>query len=398
MNTRSVFDLKKNNFVYVMLVGVLAFLIANTYLTNNIFAFKSVGLSPSFKLNEIFNILDKYYVDDYDKQEAQDFMYYGLLNSLGDPYTSYMDKKTFLDFMQQTEGTYVGIGAVISIDKDNNLIVISPYENSPAAKAGILPGDKILEVDNIRASKDNYEEIINKLKGTENTIARVKIFRESSKKALDIDIKREKIDIQTVSHKIFNNNIGYLRITNFDRNTYEQFMDAYKIISKNKLKGLIIDLRNNPGGLLDTVVKITDELVPKGCIVYTEDKFGNKKYWNSDDKYIDLPLVILVNKNSASASEVLSGAVKDLKRGALVGTKTFGKGLVQNLFPLRDGSAIKVTIAKYYTPAGICINGTGIEPDYQINLKTKHQDKLISVLEPEQDSQLQKAINLLNNN
>ena len=350
MNIRSVFDLKKNNFIYGLIAGILSFFLVNVCLINNIFAFKSIGLASGFKINEIFNILDKYYVDNYNKQEAQDFMYYSLLNSLGDPYTSYLDKKTFLDFMQQTEGTYVGIGAVISIDKDNNLIIVSPYENSPAAKAGILPGDKILEVDNIKASKTNYEEIINKLKGAENTIAKIKILRESdnnNNKILDINITRGKIDIPTVSHKIFNNNIGYIRITNFDRNTYEQFLSSYKIISKNNnLKGLIIDLRNNPGGLLDTVIKIADELIPKGCIVYTEDKFNNKKYWNADDKYIKLPLVILVNKNSASASEVLAGAVKDLKRGILVGTKTFGKGLVQNLFPLRDGSAIKVTIAK----------------------------------------------------
>ena len=205
---------------------------------------------------------------------------------------------------------------------------------------------------------------------------------------------REKINIPTVSQKIFNNNIGYIRITNFDRNTHKQFKQAYDQISKSNLKGLIIDLRNNPGGLLDTVVKIANELLPKGCIVYTEDKAGNKKYAYSDENYIKLPLAILVNGNSASASEVLSGAVKDLKRGVLIGQKTFGKGLVQNLFPLKDGSAIKVTIAKYYTPAGICINGKGIEPDYKIEMSEELTNK-ISILSLDEDLQLKKAIEIL---
>ncbi len=378
--------MKKNNFFLGMLAGILAF-----FLVNNFFA---VNINVAgFKVNQIFSILDKYYMNGYNKDDAQDYMYYGLLSSLGDPYTSYMDKKTFTSFMEQTEGEYIGIGTVISVDEnDGRLVIVSPYENSPAAKAGILPGDKILSVDNLAASKENYEQIVKNLKGAAGTTAKIKIIRPSkSNKVLEFNVVREKIDIPTVSHKVFDN-IGYLRITNFDKNTYEQFVNAYNLISKNNLKGLIIDLRNNPGGLLDSVVKIADELVPKDCIVYTEDKNGNKKFIYSDDKYIKLPLVVLVNGNSASASEVLSGAIKDLKRGILVGSKTFGKGLVQNLFPLRDGSAVKVTVAKYYTPAGICINGKGIEPDYKIELP---EDTMISGLEPKDDLQLQKALELL---
>lgn len=381
--------MKKNNFFLGMLAGILAF-----FLVNNFFA---VNINVAgFKMNQIFSILDKYYMNGYNKNDAQDYMYYGLLSSLGDPYTSYMDKKTFTSFMEQTEGEYVGIGTVISVDEnDGRLVIVSPYENSPAAKAGILPGDKILSVDNLAASKENYEQIVKNLKGAAGTTAKIKIIRPSkNNKILEFNVVREKIDIPTVSHKVFDN-IGYLRITNFDKNTYEQFVNAYNLISKNNLKGLIIDLRNNPGGLLDSVVKIADELVPKDCIVYTEDKNGNKKFIYSDDKYIKLPLVVLVNGNSASASEVLSGAIKDLKRGILVGSKTFGKGLVQNLFPLRDGSAVKVTVAKYYTPAGICINGKGIEPDYKIELP---EDTMISGLEPKDDLQLQEALELLDVN
>ncbi len=387
--------MKRNNFFWGLVSGIFLFFLVNMLSSNNIFAFKLACLSPNFKLNQIFSILDKYYVDNYNKDSAQDGMYYGLLDSLGDPYTSYMDKKTFTAFMEQTEGSYVGIGTVISIDKnDNKLVIVSPYENSPAAKAGILPGDKILTVDNIEASKNNYEEIISKLRGTQGTSVKIKIMRPSENKTFEVNVMREKINIPTVSQKIFNNNIGYIRITNFDRNTHKQFKQAYDKISKSNLKGLIIDLRNNPGGLLDTVIKIANELLPKGCIVYTEDKAGNKKYAYSDENYIKLPLAILVNGNSASASEVLSGAVKDLKRGVLIGQKTFGKGLVQNLFPLKDGSAIKVTIAKYYTPAGICINGKGIEPDYKIEMSDEMTNK-ISILNLDEDLQLKKAIEVL---
>ena len=368
------------------------------FVSNDIFFFLAL-INPNFKIAQIFNVLDKYYINKYDKQDAENSMYHGILDSLGDPYTCYIDKKTLADFTQQIEGSYVGIGAVVSVDKkDDCLVIISPYENMPAAKAGILPGDKLLEVNDIKASKSNYEEIINMLRGETGTAVKTKIFRPSENKTFEINIMREKIDIPTVIHKVFNKNIGYLQIISFDRNTHEQFLDAYKSIAKNNLKGLIIDLRNNPGGLLDVVIKIADELVPKNCIVYTEDKSGEKKYFYSDDNYIKLPLVILINKNSASASEVLAGAVKDLKRGKLVGTKSFGKGLVQNLFNLSDGSAVKVTVAKYYTPAGICINGTGIDPDYKIELAPENQDQLISSLDLNQDLQLKKAIDLLKKN
>lgn len=391
--------MKKNNFLHGVVVGVFSFYIFNIiFMSSDIFAFKSL-INPNFKISQIFNVLDKYYINKYDKQDAENSMYHGILDSLGDPYTCYIDKKTLSDFTQQIEGSYVGIGAVVSVDeKDNCLVIISPYESMPAAKAGILPGDKLLEVNGIKASKNNYESIINMLRGETGTAVKTKIFRPSENKTFEINIMREKIDIPTVIHKVFNKNIGYLQIISFDRNTHEQFLNAYKSIAKNNLKGLIIDLRNNPGGLLDVVVKIADELVPKNCIVYTEDKSGEKKYFYSDDNYIKLPLVILINKNSASASEVLAGAVKDLKRGKLVGTKSFGKGLVQNLFNLSDGSAIKVTVAKYYTPSGICINGTGIEPDYKIELAPENQDKLISSLNLNQDLQLRKAIDLLNKN
>jgi carboxyl-terminal processing protease len=231
-------------------------------------------------------------------------------------------------------------------------------------------------------------------KGAPGTIVTITVYRPSDKASFDISIVREKIDIPTVSSKMVGDGFGYIRITAFDRVTYDQFKSAYDDMGEKGAKGLIIDLRNNPGGLLDTVAKITDILVPKGILVYTEDKNGNKEYTYSDENAVKVPLAILVNANSASASEVLSGAVKDLKAGVLVGEKTFGKGIVQNLYPLSDGSAVKVTVAKYYTPSGVCIQGDGIEPDYPVALPNGPAAGL-SGLEESEDTQLQKAIQVL---
>lgn len=379
--------LKNRNFYGGVIAGFLIAIIINNLLSNTAFAFRS-ELSPNNKIGHIFSILDKAYVNDYDKDKLQDTMYSGLMNGLGDPYSSYMNPKTFETFMQQTDGSYVGIGIVLSIDKnDKRLIVVSPYEKSPAAQAGILPGDKIIAINKTTVCIDNYEEALSMLKGTANTKVTLKILRNNQE--FDVDVMRMKIDIPTVSSKMLENNIGYLRITTFDRLTYNQFMTACNDLRKNNMKKLIIDLRNNPGGLLNSVVQITDELVPHGCIVYTENKSGKKEYSYADDKYLNIPLIILVNGNSASASEVLSGAVKDLKVGKLVGERTFGKGLVQNLFPLPDKSAIKVTIAKYYTPSGVCIDGKGIAPDYEVPMS----ENVIPT--SDDDIQLKKAIELL---
>ncbi|MDR1150055.1 MAG: S41 family peptidase [Clostridiales bacterium] len=387
--------MKKKNFIIGFILGLFFCFVFNFILSSNLLAFdKEVNIDS--KIKKIISIIDRHYINDYDKKNAGENLYNTFLNSLGDPYTSYMNENIFSNFMQQTEGSYVGIGAILTIDpEDKKITIINIYENSPAEKSGLLSGDKILQLDKKIVTQENFDETVNNLKGKTNTQVCLKIYRPSENKILDIFITREEINIPTVKGKIFESNIGYLRITNFDRNTHQQFMDEYNNISKNNVTSLIIDLRNNPGGLLDSVIKIADEIVPKGTILYTEDKSKNKRYFYSDDKYINMPIVVLVNKNSASASEVLSGAVKDLKRGILVGETTYGKGLVQNLFPLGDGSAIKVTIAKYYTPSGVCIDGKGIVPDYKIRMDNDLSSK-ISQLNLEQDLQLQKAIDLLN--
>lgn len=358
------------------------------------FPFGNAGVSTDAKAQRILQILDAQYVDSFDRDYAIESMYAGLVYGVGDPYTSYLDRKTLTSFMEQTEGTYAGIGIVVSIADDNRITVVTPFEGYPGAKAGILPGDKIIRVNDSDVSGDVYEEAIAMLKGMPGTSVNVTIYRESENRTFELTVMREQIDIPTVSHKMLDNRVGYIRITNFDRVTYNQFLTAYEDLKKQNMRGLIIDLRNNPGGLLNIVTDMTNLLVPEGYIVYTEDKSGKREYTYSDDTYIEIPLVLIVNGNSASASEVMAGAVKDMGVGELVGTQTFGKGLVQNLFDLRDGTALKITIAKYYTPSGVCINGEGITPDHIIDMPNELTTK-ISSLSLEEDPQLQKALEVV---
>jgi carboxyl-terminal processing protease len=272
--------------------------------------------------------------------------------------------------------------------------VITPFEGFPGAKAGIIPGDRIIRVDGNDVSGDTYEEAVAMLKGPPGTSVNVTLYREGEC-TFEIAIIREQIDIPTVSHRMLDDGVGYIRITNFDRVTYNQFVTAYEDLKSQNMQGLIIDLRNNPGGLLNIVTDMTNLLVPEGYIVYTEDRNGIREYIFSDaERHIEIPLALIVNGNSASASEVMAGAVKDMGVGSLVGTQTFGKGLVQNLFDLSDGTALKITIAKYYTPSGVCIHGEGITPCYIVDMPNELTTRL-SALSLEEDPQLQKAIDVI---
>lgn len=391
--------LNKKNYFSGIATGIIIVLGVNVGMLG-FTRFSAKGASKSLtiekKVQEIYNILDSNYVNTYEKTDLEESMYKGFVYGIGDPYTSYMDKETLKSFSEQTEGTYAGVGIVITVDvEDNRIVVISPYEGSPGAKAGVLPGDKIMKINGEDVFGDNLQNAVNMMKGPEGTPVNVTLYRDSDKSTFSVDIVREKIDIPTIVSKMLEGSVGYIRITGFDRLTYDQFMKAYNSLQKDQMKGLIIDVRNNPGGLLQIVHKIADRLIPKGFVVYTEDKQGKKEYYNSDSKQVEVPLAILVNGNSASASEVLSGAVQDTGVGVLVGTQTYGKGLVQNLFEISDGSAVKVTIAKYYTPNGVCIDGIGITPDYVVEMDDELSMKIQS-LELSEDVQLQKAIEVIN--
>jgi carboxyl-terminal processing protease len=349
------------------------------------------------KVDTLLKIIDDNYIGEYDKDKLEESMYSGLVYGVGDPYTTYFDEASYTAFMAQSNGTFAGIGIQVSVDPmDNKITILSPFVGSPGEKAGLLPKDKLIEVNGQTVYGDTLDTAISAIKGEIGTSVNITIYRESTNKTLNMDIVRALIEHPTVSHKLLDDNVGYIRITNFEDVTTEQFMSAYKELNALNINGLIIDLRNNPGGLLHSVAQITDVLVPTGGnIVYTENKKGKIFEVKSVEQPFGKPLVLLVNGNSASASEVLTGAVKDYKVGTIVGSTTFGKGIVQSLIDLNDGSGLKITTAKYYTPNGISIHGEGIAPDYAVEMSDDLSVRIDS-LSLDEDVQLAKGIEIMN--
>jgi len=279
-------------------------------------------------------------------------------------------------------------------ENGKDIEVLSPFDGSPGSIAGLLPKDKIIAVDNKEVTGMSLEEVVTLIKGEKGTEVVLTIYRPSESKELDIPIVRDTIDLQTVAHEMLDDNIGYIEITGFQTVTYEQFMEALNDLESQGLNGLIIDLRNNPGGLINIVSSIADQLLPEGLIVYTEYNDGEREEIFSDEEHkFNKPLVLLVNENSASASEILAGAIKDYGVGTIIGTTTFGKGLVQTTYQLEDGSALKVTVAKYFTPNGNYIHKVGIEPDITIELPEEYRNQLY--VEREHDTQLLKAVEVI---
>jgi carboxyl-terminal processing protease len=349
-------------------------------------------IPPETKISHIYDMLETHSINPYDRDELMNSMYRGMLYGVGDPYTYYFDKEALETFTIQTEGMYVGIGVVVTTDPaDRATTIVTVYPETPAQAAGIQPGDKIIRVDNQEMAGKAMSEVIAAVKGRAGTKVRITLYRPSTNETIEVTVDRENISIPTVSHKMLDGVIGYIRIEGFERVTLGQFATAFEDLQSQQMRVLIIDVRNNPGGLLDTVTQIANILLPEGVITYTENKSGERKYYNSDKNHVNMPVVMLVNENSASASEVLSGAVRDLGMGVLVGAKTFGKGIVQNLYPLSDGSAVKITVAKYYTPSGVCIQGEGLVPDYTVEVDPEMSFKA-GTLELDEDKQLQKAV------
>jgi carboxyl-terminal processing protease len=376
----------------VGIVFIILFNIITTYFSPFSFA-ATFRMSPSKKIDVLLKIINDTYIGEYTENDLEESMYAGLLYGVGDPYTSYFNKDEYLEFKEQSNGSFTGIGVQIVVDvSDNTIKVTMPFKDSASYKAGILPNDKIIKVDGVNVFGDELENAISMIKGKIGTIVNITVFRESTKETLNFDILREVVEQPTIEHKVVAEDIGYIQITNFDEVTYKQFELAYNELNSQNIKGLIVDVRNNPGGLLHIVADITDLLVPAGGnIVYTEDKQGKIIETKSKKDNFGKPLAIIVNGNSASASEVLTGAVKDYGVGDIIGTTTFGKGIVQSLIPLRDGSAIKITSSKYFTPKGISIHGEGIVPDVIVELPEELSYR-ISSLTLEEDVQLQKAI------
>jgi carboxyl-terminal processing protease len=321
----------------------------------------------------------------------------GTLKALGDPYTQFLTKEEFESLMQDTEGSYEGIGVYITAGDDNKIIIVSPIEDTPAEKAGLRTGDKITRINGIEYTADQIDAAVKVMKGEPGTSVTLTIQRAASDGTQDISdivINREKIRIKTVKPAMLGDDIGYIRVTTFDMQTAKDFKAAYATLKNRGLKGLIIDLRFNPGGMISTTVEIADMFMGEGIVTYTKTKAGEIEYFKSDDKMEDIPIVILINEGSASASEIMAGAMKDTNRAVLIGQKTFGKGIVQKVQRFgNDGEGIKMTISEYFTPAGINIHGVGIEPDIEIQLPEDAEGYGYDFYET--DTQLQKAVEVL---
>lgn len=346
------------------------------------------------KLLAIDKAINQYYVGEIDRDKLEQGIYKGFVAGVGDPYTTYYTPDEFAKFMEKSSGTYAGIGVQMTVDQtDNTITVTEVFPGSPAEKAGMLTKDKIIGAEGKELTGDDFEEAPKIIKGEEGTAVVVTIYRPSENKTYDLDITRENVVYPSIEYKMMDNNIGYIQIRSFEEPTYEQFKAALTEIESKGAEGLVIDLRNNSGGLLHITEDIVDELIPEGVIVSTKDNQGEVKTAYADDEYTDIPIAVLVNEQSASASEVLSGALKDHNRATLVGTTTFGKGIVQSIMPLTDGSALKVTTSQYFTPSGVCIQGTGIKPHYRVELPAELMIK--PKLEYDEDIQLQKAVEVL---
>lgn len=348
------------------------------------------------KMKTIEEVIDTYYFydDQVSAEDLQDGIYKGMVKALGDPYSEYYSVEELEEAVNSNQGISYGIGAYISMSKQMNMAMINGVmEESPALQAGLKEGDIIYEVDGESTQGLSLTQVVNRVKGREGTTVNLTIYREGESDFLDIQVIRSKqIETSTVDSGILEDTDGicYLRIREFDAITVDQYAEAMAELNEYGMKGLILDLRSNPGGDLGAVVEIAGRILPQGLIVYTEDKNGKRKEYRGDDTWeLEVPLVVLVNGYSASASEILAGAIQDYNKGTLIGTTTYGKGIVQQIHRLDDGTALKLTISAYYTPSGRNIHGVGIEPDIELEYDYEASEA------EGKDNQVEKAIEIL---
>ncbi len=346
------------------------------------------------KLQMLEKTIDQnYYLDEVSDEEIREGIYRGMLDSLGDPYTVYYSADELSSFMEQTEGLYQGIGAYMALDSETQLpIVTGLIPGAPAESSGLRPDDLVYEANGESLLGLSLDEAVAKIKGPEGTDVTLSVLRDNEEDLLEFTITRASVEAPTVTLTMMENDIAYIEIQEFDDVTVDQFAEALAEAKGSGMKGMILDLRGNPGGKLDAVVDMARMILPEGMIVYTEDKNGHRDEYTCDGKReLDVPLVVLVDGNSASASEIMAGAIKDHGIGTLVGTTTFGKGIVQQIIPFRDGSAVKMTISAYFTPNGNNIHGTGIEPD----VVCEFDSEAYYGSEDHPDNQLEKAKEVL---
>lgn len=342
------------------------------------------------KLTQIQKLIDKNYLSDVDADALRDGIYKGYVSGLDDPYSVYYNEEETKALNETTQGEYQGIGAVLTEDADTGVVtIVQVYKDSPAEKAGVKANDILYKVDDTEMTGMDLNKVVTYIKGDKGTKVKLTVIRGDDKEQLELTATRDKIEAQTVSHKMLEDNIGYIQVTEFDSVTTDQYKSALDDLENQGMTGLVVDLRNNPGGNVSTVCDMLDMMLPEGLIVYTQDKDGNKETAVSDEEHqFTKPLVVLMNGNSASASEIYAGAIQDYGIGKIVGTQSYGKGVVQQIFDLGDGTSVKLTIADYYTPKGRNINGKGITPDVEVEYQADESN-------PDADNQLDKAVEVL---
>ena len=385
---------KRHLVITAIITAVIVLLVTN-------FVSLKTQTGAMHKLLRARALIEENYVDKLSKEQLDDLddaAISAMVKSLGDPYSSYLNASDFSDYQEKNEEEYIGIGISVTFTPEtNSLIVMSPYDNSPAQKAGVLPGDRILSVDGVDVTTETYDAVIDYIKNEDAPIGTAIILtieRGEEKEILDIKVERGKIDIQTVTTKMLGSKVGYIRVAQFIHSTEQDFKDGLDMLKAEGMRGLVIDLRNNPGGYANTVISMADMLLPEGTIAYLEDNKGEKKYFYSDENELGLPMVILINGGTASASELLAGSVQAYGLGTIVGEKSFGKAVGQTPIMLTNRSAIYLTNARYYTPKGECIDKKGIVPDVEVKISPQLYSK-INLLTMSEDLQLSKAIEIL---
>lgn len=378
----------KKNFLQGALFGALIMLCGTGVVSCGIRL--SEDASSEEKLSVLKGLIDENYIGDVDEEALEEGIYKGYIQGLEDPYSVYYNEEETKDLYETTEGEYSGIGAVLSQDLESGVItLVQIYEDSPAAKAGLKDNDILTKVGDIEVTDMDLSEVVTYIKGEKGTDVDLTVLRGEDAEEITVTATRDTVEAQTVKYEMLEGQTGYLSVSEFDSVTYAQYEEVLNELTDQGMTGLIVDLRNNPGGNLNTVCEMLDLVLPKGTIVYTEDKDGKRETATSDDEHqINVPMVVLVNGNSASASEIYAGAIQDYGIGKIVGTQTYGKGVVQQIFDLGDGTSVKLTIAEYFTPNGRSIDGEGITPDVEVEYEADENN-------PEADNQLEKALEVM---
>ena len=377
--------MKDHSFFKGALAGALIVLLAGGAVSCSVF--KS---EESQKMELLNSLIDRFYIGDVDETDLSEGVYKGYIEGLGDPYSVYYDEEETKQMSESLSGEFGGVGALMSQDRETGVItVLQVYDGSPAQEAGMRDGDTLYKVEGEEVTGEDLSDVVSKVKGEKGTQVTLTVLRADTGDEEKLTITRDTIEAQTVSCEMKEGNVGYIRITEFDTVTYEQYKEALEDLEDQGMERLIVDLRSNPGGNLDTVCDILDLMLPEGLIVYTEDKNGEREEYTSDEEnQFDKPLVVMMNGYSASASEIFAGAIQDYGLGQVVGTQSYGKGVVQSVFDLQDGTSVKLTIAEYFTPNGRSIDGEGITPDVEVEYQYDENN-------PDADNQLEKAMEVV---